>query len=1326
MTYPILYEANETDFFSLGLGPIKTATEAFVTEERNGSFILEGKVIIDDEIYPLLQENRIIKADASPTLTDQRFRIKRIVPSHDGQAEIYAEHVSYLSQELPMEPEVVVNGNATSALTTWKSAILDDNPFVVDSDIETNNKTNWRIDKVENPRQALGGVEGSILDVWGGEYRFDNYHISLLKKRGTTANTILAYGRNITDFEQERNIMDLYTSVFPYAIYTDDKENEQLVTIDDYLVDCENIADYPNRKYIPVDFSNEFEHDEVPTKAKLKQLAQDYIKNNDIGIPKTSIKLSFLDLAQTADYADVAALETVELCDDVRVHYEKLGVDTTAKVIRTKWNVLRGAYHEIEIGEKRTTLSSIINDTQTSIKDIENQTGSAIIAANGKNMIFHGLFGENGEGEPTATRVGDMWYKPNGEDTEFYIWDGTVWAFIMSTAKFDEIDNKVDELQTATEQAVENANNAVEQANQAAAKVDSLDKAVNTALEQSASAIDQAQQAIKDANNLLTTVTEVQGTVTNISTVVDEINNQLAVKVSQTDFDKLKGTVDTQAVQISANAKEISLKASQSSVNTITGNIESIQSELSVQAGSITAINSRVDGQQTQIGTLQSSYSGLSSTIANVKNDFDNLQLGGRNLLLQSSVADRTVISSNNATEYPITKTAMSEGSRNFVRVKRANPNSNPTALSLYSTISWNMLSEDIRGSGQVVVSFKARSKVPSKWSCMAATYNPTANNPSRRDLDIGTEWKTYSIVFDSIPAASSGLRFNPQQVVMDSSINLTDFYIDICEYKVERGNKATDWTPAPEDMATITEMSNITQTVKDIQATVADKVSQAQFTILSNQVTTTVKDVSNIQSQITQLSDSINLRVEKNDVVNQINISTEGILIAGKKIQITGETYIANAVIKSANIADLAVTGAKIADATIASAKIISLDVSKLAAGTMDTSKITIYGGSSTNYVRITTNQVEQKGVFNRTWQGTTTKHDTSMYLQNGYFRARNNTLDRSLYFSDFGISTFADGDGGGSSSGTIAFFDRTFNSDVNGLTLTSNNGVVALKADGGSGRVWLESEAMLRLDATTGGIALRPNRDARTGNNTFFYTIASTSNASEQHGYIVYGSESSGYAAGLRFSKGASDPRVSVVDGSYATGGVTTLETGIAEVNSVNARSGLQYVGLNRSVSGMMDFFVGKTSDGTKRMGSDGLYSSSGSGKALHITSGGSIVAYSSSERFKEQIQDASDVNAKALLNLELKSWIYKSSYSLQSVGEPIRRVYGLIAEDVERAGLNQYVERDIAGLVEGYKPELWTVTIPILREHEESIESLKKRVALLESQVRVLQAA
>lgn len=527
--------------------------------------------------------------------------------------------------------------------------------------------------------------------------------------------------------------------------------------------------------------------------------------------------------------------------------------------------------------------------------------------------------------------------------------------------------------------------------------------------------------------------------------------------------------------------------------------------------------------------------------------------------------------------------------------------------------------------------------------------------------------------------------------------------------------------------------------------------------------------------SQITQLSDTINLKVEKNDVINQINISTEGILIAGNKIRITGTTTIDNAVIKTAHIADLAVsngkianlsvtegkigdaaitnakignlavstakiadgaivnakigdaaiTNAKIQDASISSAKIISLDVSKLSAGTLDTSKITIYGGSSTNYIQITTNQVEQRGLFTRTWQGNTTQHNTSMFMQNGYFRARNNTLDRSLYFSDFGISTFADGDGGGVSSGTINFFDQRYGTS-NGITINSKLGVVGLEAEGN--RIMLDAKDSVNLNSKTSLIVIRPYIDARPGSNVFVFGVQgdSSTSASETHGFLRYGSEGNGYAAGFRFFKTNENPRIQVVDYNYSTGGNTVIESGVGQFNSVDARDGNQYIQMNGARSSMMNFFCGRTADGTRRMGSDYLYASSGSGKALHITSGGTIVAYSSSERFKEQIQAAGDVTPKALLDLDLKSWIYKSSYSLLSVGEPVRRIYGLIAEDVEKAGLKQYVEYDKTGRVEGYKPELWTVTIPILKEHEESIESLKQKVEKLEEEVKALRVA
>lgn len=444
MKYPILYKSNETDFFAMGLGPIQMS-KATVTQERNGIFIFEGEILTDSPLFPLVLENYIIKADADHLLKDQRFRIKRIVPNHSGKAQIYAEHVSYLSRELTIKPEVNITGSAQVALSQWKASIVESNPFVVSSDITTSASTKWRIDKVENPMMALGGVEGSILDRWGGEYLFDNYHISLLKKRGKTATNILAYGRNITDFEQERNILSTYTSIAPYAIYTNDREKEIIVTVDGFVVDSEHVNKFPNRVTKPIDFSSEFGSDEIPTKARLTTLAQQYIKDNEIGVPTTSIKISFLDLSQTADYADYAFLEQVNLCDDVRVHYPKLGVNTIAKVVRVVWNCLTESYDEIEIGQKRMSLASQIQEQNKVIQEINTQTNHAQVSADGKNMIFYGLYGENGLGQPTATKIGDTWFKPSGLETEMLIWTGVVW-----TNPFLGGDNIADEAITGT------------------------------------------------------------------------------------------------------------------------------------------------------------------------------------------------------------------------------------------------------------------------------------------------------------------------------------------------------------------------------------------------------------------------------------------------------------------------------------------------------------------------------------------------------------------------------------------------------------------------------------------------------------------------------------------------------------------------------------------------------------------------------------------------------------------------------------------------------------------------------------------------------------
>ncbi|MFS0967970.1 phage tail spike protein [Enterococcus thailandicus] len=956
--YPILYEQNEQDFFHLGLGPIKTTTKATVTEERNGSFILDMTVFIDDEVFPLLLENRIIKADAGHLLKEQRFRIKRIVPNAKNKATIYAEHVSYLSAELPIKPDLgISNSNAKAALNQWKSGLIGENEFTVDSDISTANSAKWRIDKFKNPREILGGVEGSILDKWGGEYRFDNYHISLLKKRGTTSETMLSYGRNITDFEQERNITTTYTSIYPYAIYSDEKQNEHLVTIDGYVVDVETVNNFPNRNVLVVDFSSEFDSKDIPTKQKLETLAKQYIKANNVGIPKVSIKVSFLDLSKTADYQNFAPLEQVNLCDDVFVRYPKLKVSTTAKVVKTVWNVLTETYDEIEIGEKRTSLSGIINQTEKKANEANTQSNQALTSANGKSTNFYGLYGDDGLGEPKANKIGDLWYKPNGEETELYQWNGTIWEFIMSTAGItsaqeaaDEAKKNAEKAKEEAEQATDSANKAVSDATHAVSVADQSKASADEAKADAANAITNANQAIKDAADSLAELEVVKDTVQDININIDEINNSLSLKVSQVDFDKLEGTVKTQATQINANAEQITLKANQSDVNTIDGKVSMVESTLTTQAGQITALNTKTDGMNTQIGSLQSSYDGLSSTISQVQTDLDGkatveqfTNLSQTVDVIQLTVADKASQSQVTLLSDQITS-VVGGLTPNLVLNGDFQTNGqgwiNPNNIGTFYSVS-----ADDKTNG---APFSAVNKVRTYASDIIA---------SGSNWDLVSNVSTRNGSYDYLAGKQMRVSFYYSNNGAASDINAWQCYVRI------RKSDGTNWYPSLYLPLAKTgwvradflvdlknykagEIAGITVALKGFVANLNNTNLYATALMISEGGTLLDwgRDYARgaSYSQITQLTDMINLRVAKEDVINQINISPESILIAGNKVQITGQTYIENGVIGTAQIKDAAITDAKIG----------SLSANKITTGSLNAANVNIINMNASNIV--------------------------------------------------------------------------------------------------------------------------------------------------------------------------------------------------------------------------------------------------------------------------------------------------------------------------------------------------------------------------------------
>lgn len=424
LSKPILYKSKETNFAHLGLGVLADETETLVTEERNGQLYLTMKYPMDGVRFEELKNDRLIKVSASPNLNDQRFKIIRIRKLGKGLAEIYAEHISNETEGLQLKPEVTYSGNAETALNIWKSNIVDEHPFSVYSDIPTVGQGKWLIDGVENARQALGGVRGSILDTYGGEYRFDNYRIGLYQNRGVDNGLPIMYGKNLMDLEQEEEIANTYTSLMPYATYrpenADADDEDVVLTLPEYFVDSKYVDNYARRKILKVNFSDE----EVTTESELRKLAKRYIEDNEVGVPKVNLRVKFIDLAKTLDYKDIAKAEEINLCDWITVYFEKLGIKTKAKVIKTVWNPTLERYEEIEIGETRASLSQSINDTVDGKLDkVESQINRVQTAANGKNRIFRG------PDDPTQNmQLNDLWYRPVGDgEVEMYRYTGEYW-----------------------------------------------------------------------------------------------------------------------------------------------------------------------------------------------------------------------------------------------------------------------------------------------------------------------------------------------------------------------------------------------------------------------------------------------------------------------------------------------------------------------------------------------------------------------------------------------------------------------------------------------------------------------------------------------------------------------------------------------------------------------------------------------------------------------------------------------------------------------------------------------------------------------------------
>lgn len=364
---PILYPKNATaaqlSSQKNGIGRLSDAISCVVTEELNGEYELQMTYPVAGAHFDDIGINSVIMCLHEDSTDLQPFEVYNITKRSDNKAEIYAHHITYRLNNFVTMPFTVTAGatacaDALAGLKSNAAVAADVADYTFWTEVSTN--SSYSQDVPASIRSRLGGVEGSVLDQFGGEYEWDKFTVKLHNQRGNPITGItLKYGKNITDIDQEEELSNVVTGVVPYWTKQDgDTTIYQGLT--EKVVYSQYVNNYPYHLTIPLDLSDQWENQ--PSESQLRTAAQAYVNKQSFGIPKVSIKVSFVALWQTEEYKDIAPLERVHMGDTIDVYFETLGIEAQARVVATKYNVLLERYDEVQIGSVRSTLAQTLND----------------------------------------------------------------------------------------------------------------------------------------------------------------------------------------------------------------------------------------------------------------------------------------------------------------------------------------------------------------------------------------------------------------------------------------------------------------------------------------------------------------------------------------------------------------------------------------------------------------------------------------------------------------------------------------------------------------------------------------------------------------------------------------------------------------------------------------------------------------------------------------------------------------------------------------------------------------------------------------------------
>lgn len=350
---PIIYEKTETAFISNGLGRLRDCISCIVSEERNGIYECDFEYPVDGANYDLIQVGRIIGVTHDDTGDIQPFDVVSFTKPIDGVVSFHCVHISYRQSYMTVTGSGI---NSLSAAFTLFGNATPANPFTYSTD-KTNTGYLGCADGIPRTvRQMLGGIEGSVLDAYGGEYEWDRWNVILHSARGQMRDFTIRYGVNMLDYNEEYDSSDCYSTCIPFWT---DGENK---VIGDKQT-ATGITPSGREQCIPLDVSDKFETQ--PTKAQVNSMGLSVMNGQNSTVPAQTIEVSFVRLQDMGEYAMYQSLLQCRLCDTITVIFPDFNSSGQFKIVKTEWNVLQSKYESMELGDLSVTLSEALGITNS-------------------------------------------------------------------------------------------------------------------------------------------------------------------------------------------------------------------------------------------------------------------------------------------------------------------------------------------------------------------------------------------------------------------------------------------------------------------------------------------------------------------------------------------------------------------------------------------------------------------------------------------------------------------------------------------------------------------------------------------------------------------------------------------------------------------------------------------------------------------------------------------------------------------------------------------------------------------------------------------------